>query len=143
MKLLVTAFIALFSLSSLAHEQLIFDGAQRDFAKGIGDFNTGFYVDQQSGEAGIRVTFTRESTNRDYTKKFPLDNLYLEGDDLMINLDGEIIVCGTMKESKFRKIPTLHLSGNCRTRMVITNVSPWNFFRSQKLITVYLNVDKN
>lgn len=140
MKILMTLMVLLFSLSSFAYEVMVFDGTQKDFGPGIGSMNTGIFVNQTTGVAGVRVTFSRSSDDfsRDYNKFFPISNMYLEADKLMININGEMIECGTMGESRVLRIPTLNLSGNCSTRVETQYVG--RFLRPKTLVKAFLNV---
>lgn len=140
MKALIISSVLLFSFSSFAYEKLVFDGTQRDFGPGIGNLYSNLYVNQTTGEAGVKVTFKRMSDDfsRSYVKNFPVENMFLEGDKLMININGEMIECGTMGESRVLRIPTLTISGNCSTRLETKYVG--RFLRPKTLVKAFLNV---
>ena len=141
MKAITIVLLVLFTNLTFAYEELVFDGNQRDFSRGSGHFTSSFYVINESGEAGVKVTFNRDRDDfiDTYDKFFPMKNMFMEGNKLMINLDGEMIECGTMGESRIFKIPTLYLSGNCSTRIETKRTG--TFFNPKTFLKVFLNVN--
>lgn len=86
---------------------------------GYGSLSSRFEVNLSDSTAGVSVKITRRkrgktgttTTSRSFEKV--VSDLSLNGDVLELNVDGNVVNCGTMGVTRVFKVPTLYLSGNC------------------------------
>ena len=84
-----------------------------------GHLHTRFEVNLNSGTAGVSATITRRRPGRGggttYTHTFKemVPELSMVGGDLVLNVDGAAVVCGTMGETRIFRRAVLNVNGNC------------------------------
>ncbi len=84
----------------------------------MGHINTKFTVDFKEGTVGVTATHkkTRPGKHpRTQVTSFEaiVPELSMVGDDLVLDVDGTSIICGTMGVTNVFKLPVLKLNGNC------------------------------
>ncbi|MCM2350657.1 MAG: hypothetical protein NDI69_11610 [Bacteriovoracaceae bacterium] len=83
-----------------------------------GHVNTQFEVNLQEGTAGVSATF-KKVRPRKYSRiqvtsfEAIVPELSMVGNDLILDVDGSSITCGTMGVTNVFKLPALKLNGNC------------------------------
>ncbi len=116
MKKFIVSLSVLMSFASFASEINVLKIDAK--SAGRGSLTTRFVVNLSDDTAGVSVKVTRRTggknphtTSRSFKKIVP--ELVLNGDTLELNVDGKIVDCGTMGETRILKLPVLKLSGNC------------------------------
>lgn len=140
MKLFISSVLLFTSLSSFAYEVMVFDGPRTEFSNGVGKMFSGLYVDQETGKVGVQLTYKKriDDFSERHHKFFPINDMYLDADKVMINVNGELIECGTMSETRILRNPALIHSGLCTTRIETINVG--SYFNPKILVKAFLSV---
>lgn len=114
---LLTLVLLAFSFSALAAETKVMSVSAK--VAGHGALSTKFVVDLNNQIHGVSLTITkrvgtarhRRTTTKTFFKAVP--DLVLNGDSLEMNIDGTVIECGIMGETRVFRLPVLKLNGNC------------------------------
>lgn len=112
--ILVTCFLA--SMAVSAGELTVIDVSARKMP--MGHVNTKFEINLQEGTAGVSATHKkvrpRKHPRIQYTTfEAIVPELSMVGGELVLNIDGSLITCGTMGITNVFKLPVLKLNGNC------------------------------
>ncbi len=93
-----------------------------------GHVDTKFEVNLKEGTAGVSATFKKirpRKHPRIQVTSFEsiVPELSMVGDDLILDIDGTSVTCGTMGITRVFKLPVLKLNGNCilESKRVRTN----------------------
>jgi hypothetical protein len=113
MRLLALVMLVL-SFSAVAAETKVMS-----VKAGRGALSTKFVVDLNEQIHGVSLTVTkrvgspknRRTVVRTFFKAVP--ELVLNGDALEMNIDGVVVECGIMGETRVFRLPVLKLNGNC------------------------------
>ena len=116
MRLLLLSLLV-FSFSALAAETKVMSVDAKK--AGRGSLSTKFVVDLNNQIHGVSLTVTkrvgtarnRRTTSRTFFKAVP--ELVLNGDSLEMNIDGAVVECGIMGETRVFRLPVLKMNGNC------------------------------
>jgi hypothetical protein len=111
---LLTLVLLVLSFSALAAETKVMS-----VKAGRGALSTKFVVDLNDQIHGVSLTVTkrvgspknRRTVVRTFFKAVP--ELVLNGDALEMNIDGVVVECGIMGETRVFRLPVLRLNGNC------------------------------
>jgi hypothetical protein len=114
---LLTLVMFVLSFSALAAETKVMSVATK--VTGHGALSTKFVVDLNDQIHGVSLTVTkrvgspknRRTVVRTFFKAVP--ELVLNGDVLEMNIDGAVVECGIMGETRVFRLPVLRLNGNC------------------------------
>ena len=122
--ILVTSLFA--SLAVSAAELKVIDVPSTKMP--YGHVDTKFEVNLKEGTAGVSATFKKVRPRkhpRIQVTSFEsiVPELSMVGDDLMLDIDGTSVTCGTMGITRVFKLPVLKLNGNCllESKRVKTN----------------------
>lgn len=97
------------------------------------DVSTRFYMDQQTGQGYVKATVNERvqnhhprsnrgpSSRQVFSEMVKVEGLMLMGDQAVYHGSAGNVVCGTMGESRFFKVPTLYLSGDCSLSSTLVN----------------------
>ncbi len=84
----------------------------------FGHYDTKFEVNLKEGTAGVSVTHKKVRPGKHPRVRYTtfeeiVPELSMVGDDLVLDIDGSSIICGTMGVTNVFKLPVLKLNGNC------------------------------
>ncbi|MFP5385604.1 MAG: hypothetical protein ACLGHN_05955 [Bacteriovoracia bacterium] len=134
MKKMLMAALFVFSSVAFAGEVTVLETeVPRLHSRDRSTVDSRFYIDTESRKGYVKVKVSKEIWNHHrhfphrgrHDRHFPsyvtvfedtvkVDNLVLEGDQVMYYGAEGAVNCGTMGVSRVFKIPTLYLSGNCK-----------------------------
>lgn len=126
MKKLIIAALALSASSVFAAQVVVMDTEVRLHRETDHKVISKFYVDQQTGQGFVKASVLerrvlnrgRGDRNIQYVEIFSnteeVPGLMMFEDKLVYQAPEGEVVCGTMKDSRILRIPTLYLSGACK-----------------------------